>query len=159
MRTFVGLTLLAALILTGCSGEDPFEAAGSRSAAPNALGVTTDTVDSVGSAAPKQQTDQPKPPPKREKAQAGVTGRGNYGQGFVLTPFSTYVRVQEKMVFEQVKQALNLYKGEKGHMPKSHEEFMEKIVKFNNLKLPELPAGKKYVYDPEKGELFVSEPR
>ena len=46
-----------------------------------------------------------------------------------------------------------------GRNPESHEEFMEKIVKFNQIKLPELPPGHKYVYDPATEQLMVERPK
>jgi hypothetical protein len=71
------------------------------------------------------------------------------------TALSTYVRVQEKVEFLAVDQALKLYKATHGELPKSHEEFMEKVIKENQINLPELQEGDKYIYDPEKGELMV----
>ena len=44
-------------------------------------------------------------------------------------------------------------------MPKSHEEFMQRIIKDNDIVLPELPGGRRYVYDPKTGELMVEQPR
>jgi hypothetical protein len=149
---------LAVVGFAGCSGEDPFDTGPTRSAAPEALGITTDSVESVPPAG-KQQTPKPAPEPTREKAAAGVTGRGNYGSGlgggFGTTALSTRVRVQEKLEFLQVDQALTLYKASTGELPKSHEEFMEKIIKANQINLPELREGDKYIYDPEKGQLMV----
>jgi hypothetical protein len=46
-----------------------------------------------------------------------------------------------------------------GRGPKTHEEFMEKIIRANDIKLPELPSGHRYVYDPVQGELLVEQPR
>ena len=152
MRTLV-LAMIATLGLAGCSGEDPFDTGPTRSAAPNALGVTTDTVESAGAPVASQASDEPKP--ERKKAEAGVTGRGDYGGGIGTASLSAYVRVQEKVEFQQVEYALKLYKAQHGELPKSHEEFMEKIIKPNQIKLPELQEGDKYVYDPEKGELMV----
>ena len=152
MRALVAIAILVVLGIAGCSGEDPFDTGPTRSAAPEALGITTDSVESAGAPVAK-------PEPDRVKAEAGATGRGNYGSGFGgglgTTALSTYVRVQERAGYLQVDQALNLYKGEHGELPKSHEEFMEKIVKANQIKLPELQPDARYVYDPEKGELMI----
>jgi hypothetical protein len=35
---------------------------------------------------------------------------------------------------------------------------MDKIINTNNLHLPTLPPGQRYVYDPIKGELMVEKP-
>ena len=39
------------------------------------------------------------------------------------------------------------------------KEFMEKVIQANQIQLPELAAGSKYVWDPEKGELMVERPQ
>lgn len=143
--------MIATLSLAGCSGEDPFDTGPTRSAAPNALGVTTDTVESAGAPVASQASEEP----QRKKAEAGVTGRGDYGGGMGTASLSAYVRVQEKVEFQQVEYALKLYKAQHGEFPKSHEEFEEKIIKPNNIKLPDLQPGDEYIFDPEKGELMV----
>ena len=157
MRTIVAVAILAVVALTGCSGEDPFDTGPTRSAAPEGLGITTDTVESAGAPVAKQEA--PKPKPEQVEAKAGVTGRGNYGSGFGggmgTTALSTYVRVQEKVEFLQVDQALKLYQASNGELPKSHDEFMEKVIKANQIMLPKLQEGDKYIYDPEKGQLMV----
>ena len=71
-------------------------------------------------------------------------------------PASALFNVQQKAVLEiQIPHALQLFEATEGRLPKSHEEFMEKIVKANNLVLPELPEGAVYKFDTEKGELWV----
>ncbi len=152
MRRFVGVAILFVFGMAGCSGEDPFDTGPTRSAAPEAMGITTDSVESAGAPVAKQEA--PKPEPKREKAQAGVTGRGDY-RGIGTTAVGTLVRVQEKLEFQQVEKALDLYKASTGELPKTHEEFMEKVIKANQIQLPKLQPGAKYVYDPEKGQLMV----
>ncbi|NLS91855.1 MAG: hypothetical protein GXX96_06700 [Planctomycetaceae bacterium] len=155
MRTLAAIATITVLGFAGCSGEDPFDTGRTRSAAPEAMGITTDTVESAGAPVAKQEAPEPAPQPERKKAEAGVTGRGNYGGGFGTTALSTRVRVQEKLEFLQVDQALNLYKASTGALPKTHEEFMEKIIKANQINLPQLQPGDKYIYDPEKGQLMV----
>jgi hypothetical protein len=53
---------------------------------------------------------------------------------------------------------MSLYKASEGHAPRTHQEFMDKIIKLNNLKLPELPAGHRYAYDPSTEKLMVERP-
>lgn len=92
-------------------------------------------------------------------AQPGVTGKGNYGPGLITTPISVYFQAQERLIFDQVTYALKLYDAEHGSKPKTEEEFMTKIIKANNIRLPTLPEGSKYKYDPQKGELLVEHPQ
>lgn len=96
----------------------------------------------------------------QEKAQAGVSGKGDYGgPGIVTTPISTYFQVKERLVFEvAIPQAIQLYEATNGFKPKTQDDFMRDIIQANNLKLPALPAGHRYVYDPKKGELMVEHP-
>jgi len=105
------------------------------------------------------QPAAPQPNMVREKAQAGVSGKGDYGPGLVTTPIGTYFQAKERIIFEiQIPQAMNLYVAEKGNKPKTQEEFMRDIIQTNRIKLPPLPPGHKYVYDPQKGELMVEHP-
>jgi hypothetical protein len=57
-----------------------------------------------------------------------------------------------------VQQALNLFHATNDRYPKDHAEFMEKIIKANNIQLPVLPGGRQYQYDVENHELVVVEP-
>ena len=52
---------------------------------------------------------------------------------------------------DQMHHALDLYRAGNGHVRKTQKEFMEHIIKENNLPLPALPAGQRYVYDPSTG--------
>jgi hypothetical protein len=95
-----------------------------------------------------------------EKAEAGVTGKGNYGgPGVVTTPISVYFQAQEQLIFLQVQHNMQLYEAEHGHKPRTEEEFMKEVIEANQTRLPQLPPGSKYKYDPQKGELLVERPQ
>ena len=103
---------------------------------------------------------QPQPGVITEKAQAGATGKGNYGgPGMVTTPISVYFQAQEQLIYLSVQHALQLYEATNGSKPKTEEEFMKQVIEFNQIKLPQLPPGHKYKYDPQKGELMVERPQ
>ncbi|MBC7853111.1 MAG: hypothetical protein IAF94_06725, partial [Pirellulaceae bacterium] len=98
------------------------------------------------------------------QVKAGV-GSGKKGrsldkhEGIIVTPAKTLFAAKEKIKFEiEIPHALNLFKAYEGFAPKSHEEFMEKIIKANMIQLPELPEGHKYVYDPMLETLMVEKP-
>ncbi len=104
----------------------------------------------------------PAPPPEPVKAEAGVGKQGQSlknesGVGRIIAqPAITLFAVKQRVVFEiQIPQAMQFYQAEKGNMPKTHDEFMTRIIKANNINLPELPDGQVYKYDPEKAELWV----
>jgi hypothetical protein len=110
---------------------------------------------------------QPSAPPETtaapaQKATAGVGKKGqslrdNKGVASIISmPAATFFNVEQKMVLDvQVPKALQLFQATEGRFPKSHEEFMQKIVQANQFSLPELPAGAVYHFDSEKGELWV----
>ncbi len=83
------------------------------------------------------------------KAEAGVGKQGQSlkneaGVGrMVAQPAITLFAVKQRVVFEiQIPQAMQLYQAEKGNPPKTHEEFMTRIIQANNIKLPELPKAR-----------------
>jgi hypothetical protein len=61
----------------------------------------------------------------------------------------------ESIAKTKIKAALNYFQGENERYPKDHEEFMEKIIKANNIELPVLPYKGRYQYDVEKHELMI----
>ncbi|MGH7136219.1 MAG: hypothetical protein ACREHD_10800, partial [Pirellulales bacterium] len=103
---------------------------------------------------------QPQPNLVTEKAQAGATGKGNYGgPGAVTTPISVYFQAQERLIYDSVTYAVKLYEAEHGYKPKTEQEFMKQVIEFNQIRLPQLPPGHKYKYDPQTGELLVEHPQ
>jgi hypothetical protein len=105
---------------------------------------------------------QAKPPENvvREEAKVGVGKRGRgYEPGLVTTPVAAYFSARERIIFEiQIPQAMKLYKAQNEHGPKTQEEFM-KIIKEQGVRLPDLPDGHRYVYDPATEQLMVERPK
>lgn len=102
-----------------------------------------------------------RPPVISVPAQVGVGQKGRtLGQpGFLTTPVYVYFRSQEMVAFRiQVPQAMQLFKATNGRAPQSHEEFWREIIEANGIKLPQLPPGHRYVYDPAREELLVEQP-
>jgi hypothetical protein len=100
---------------------------------------------------------------ERVAAEAGVGKKGQSlknDTGMVVEPVKQLIRFEQKAIFDYtIKPTLDAYKALNGSYPKTHEEFMEKIIKANNIELPELPAGQKYVFDPDQGQLMVERPQ
>jgi len=108
----------------------------------------------------KSAATKPAAGPTLEKATVGVGKKGHsYGGGMMTEPLRARFRIEERIVFNHVDYALKLYKAQHGELPKTHEEFMEKIIRANQITLPALPPGDTYLYDPEKGKLMVRHPR
>lgn len=159
MRKALASTLVLLVIATGCEVQQR----GNESAAGD--GASYDMSAQPAPPLPAVVQDplpqQQEPEMVRERAQVGVGEKGrDIGQGIISTPIKTYFSVKQQIAFNiAIPQAMNLYKATNGHAPKSHDEFMSKIIEFNRIRLPELPQGHKYVYDPEKKELMVEHPR
>ncbi|MFN0055814.1 MAG: hypothetical protein ACKV0T_27030 [Planctomycetales bacterium] len=102
------------------------------------------------------------PATQQVAAKAGVGLKGQSLQqesGMIVSAAKAFFNVQQKAVFDiQIPEALKLFKATEGRAPQSHDEFMAKIVAANLIKLPQLPAGQNYVYDPQREELMVEKP-
>jgi len=179
---FVGslLILVALVMVLGCgdAGPDPADAtnaaappppaptpsgpiaaeegeapASETAAAPETEAMPADAAATAPAAAPAGTTEQ---------AQVGVGKKGrNYGgPGMITTPIEAYFRTGEWIAFEvQIPNAMKLYKASHNNKgPKTHEEFWEVIIKENAVKLPELPEGDEFVYDPATEQLLVRHP-
>jgi hypothetical protein len=94
-------------------------------------------------------------------AKTGVGAQGRYKEsGLVITPIKAYFRTQQRTELEmKVPHAMNLYVAEHGHFPKTPEDFQRDIIQFNQVRLPRLPPGHRYVYDAKRGQLLVEQPR
>ncbi|MGH7129005.1 MAG: hypothetical protein ACREIV_10575 [Planctomycetaceae bacterium] len=75
----------------------------------------------------------------------------------VTAPLEAYGPMLEKVSATSVEHHLNLYYAEHGRYP-TYDEFMEQIIKRNNLRLPVLPGGSEYQYDEANHRLVVVEP-
>ncbi len=65
----------------------------------------------------------------------------------VTAPLAAYGPMVEKLSIIQVEHAVNLFYASEGRYPKDYAEFMERIIKENNIKLPVLPYKGQYKYD------------
>ncbi len=171
--------ILTTIVIAGCGGDDPFDPDRPRRGPATQLGGQLAPVDEQGQpvggqpAPPPppssgQQSQNggalpPPPPPPgvntvQEEAQPGVTGKGqDYGGGLITTPVAAYFSTGERIVFNiQIPHTLRNYTALHGP-PKTHEEFMEKVIK--GIALPDLPDGHRYVFDPERQQLMVEHPR
>ncbi len=105
----------------------------------------------MATAKPAAQDDfrPPMPPqPSGEPARPGVGQLGiEIADGPLGTPVKALFGVQESLAFMRLKQPMEIYRAIYGHYPKSHEEFFKEIVQKNNIRLPPLPPGTRYLYD------------
>ena len=73
----------------------------------------------------------------------------------LLGALEAYGPIMEQVAKLGIDKQVATFYAIEGRYPKDHDEFMEKIVKKNNLKLPVLPGGSKYQYDVENHKLIV----
>lgn len=74
--------------------------------------------------------------------------------GYLQTVLKGGIRAEQKLNLYTVEHAMNLYHGEHGHYPKSHEAFMKDIIEFNSIELEPLQEPYEYFYNAEDGQLY-----
>jgi hypothetical protein len=152
----VFLVLLAVALLAGCEDQSTNSSSQAKPAAPQ----PPQPPGVVGAAPAEKEKEKT----ERVKAEVGVGKKGRRlekdGLVRIMTvPALTYFRTEQRVVFEiKIPHALDLYKALNGKAPKTEESFMKEIIEANHIELPELPAGHRYVYDPQAGELMVERP-
>lgn len=126
-----------------------------KEAAAGARGAATPVKNGPPVAANNAKNDVPS---DAEKLDVGFTGKGQYGDGQYLTEVvSTYFGAQERILMMQIEHNLDLFKAAHDNKPpKTQEEYMKEIIVEGGVDLPELPPGKRYVYNPKTGELMVA---
>jgi hypothetical protein len=115
--------------------------------------------------APTTLPEPPATPGDTVKAGVGTTNEGrtldnlDAVQNAIAYPAKTFFAVREKVKFQiEIPSAYKLYKAE-NETPLTFDEFKQKVLDPNNIKLPMLPPGHSYEWDPEKEELMVRQPK
>jgi hypothetical protein len=178
MRLYLSVAVVLMLLCAGCAEpKAPAPAANQDNAklkpATNSLVDETITagqgaeLPATSSNTTTDASQQQQPATEQVVAGVGVGKKGraldqyqkDSVQKIISTPALALFQTKERIVFEiQIPHALDLYKAEHGEAPRSHEAFMRDIIEFNDIKLPELPAGQRYIYDPQREELMVERP-
>ncbi len=145
------LVIAVAAALAGCQPQAAPPAAG----APPATPAPSPSAAVPGEAPAAQATEQ-----VAAKAGVGIQGQSLEGHsGILVEPAKAFFRFKQNVVFDiQIPQALQLFEATEGRKPKSQDEFMTRVVQANNINLPRLPDGHKYLYDTASGELKVERP-
>ena len=66
-----------------------------------------------------------------------------------------YQPMKEQVAGMGIDHAIRLFQALEGRYPKDHDEFMTKIIRQNNIRLPALGAGKSYEYDVTNHKLMI----
>jgi len=91
----------------------------------------------------------------KNKANQVVSDQKIHATDPITAPLSAYGPMMERISMIEITSALNLFQAENERYPKDLDEFMEKIVKANNIRLPVLPYKGRYEYNVEKHELMI----
>jgi len=92
----------------------------------------------------------------RDQASSAQTAKGKYEVNLFTQPASAYFALKDQVVFNvQIPKAMQIFEATNNRRPKSHDEFMDRIIARNSIKLPELLLDHRYVYDAKRGELMV----
>ena len=70
---------------------------------------------------------------------------------------NAYVTMIGKIAIDQMDYAVRLFQAENGRFPKDYNEFMDEVIKKNNIALPKLPFYQEYQYDEANHRLVVIE--
>ena len=155
MRTRCGIWLLMASVLVGCGKSNSGPAPAPIVLAPATPSAPAPPAVPANAAQESEQVVA--------KKGVGIQGRSlDEHDGIVVTPVKTLFAAREMAVFDiQVPQALQLFKAEdpNGAGPQSHDDFMAKVIEANQIKLPKLPEGHTYIFDPKTQQLMVRRPK
>ena len=72
----------------------------------------------------------------------------------ITAPFSAYGPIVGGAVIPKIKHDVDIFEASEGHYP-TYEEFMERIIKENNIRLPVLPYKGRYMYNEATHELVI----
>jgi hypothetical protein len=89
---------------------------------------------------------------KTEAAPTQITARDP-----ITLSGNAYVVAIGQIAVGNIKHAMDLYNAENGRYPASYDEFMNEIVRKNNIALPMLPSYQEYFYDEKGHKLQVRE--
>lgn len=77
-------------------------------------------------------------------------GRSLQGGGYLSVVTGTRFWAEHQMILNNIRHAVDLYEATNSRYPKTQDEFMREIIQANDIKLPELPDGYEYFYDPDE---------
>jgi hypothetical protein len=76
---------------------------------------------------------------------------------YITLQGNAYVTIIGRTSILEIQHALDLYHAENDRWPKDLEEFMNVIIKANNIALPKLPYYQAYGYDEKEHKLIILE--
>jgi hypothetical protein len=95
--------------------------------------------------------------PELEKGGAKVATTKITAKDYITLQGNAYVTSVGKMSILSIEHAMNLYHAANDRYPKDYDEFMNEIIKANNIALPKLPYYQQYGYDEKEHKLVILE--
>src|SRR5262245_55152164 len=131
------------------------------------VGVFAGDLNDLAAPAPAPPTATPPANSNTEIVKAGkgvgLKGRSlDPHEGIIVTPVKAYFAARERIFFEaEFPKNYQLYNAASGDVPKDFDDLKAKVLDPYGLtkKLPVLPPGHKYVWNPETQELGVERPK
>ncbi len=148
MRINGSLWLVALMLAAGC-GKQPRNTANRPKVEPI---VPRETVG-------KTTTDIKAMPAELEKGGQAAETKITAKDPLTISG-NAYVVAVGQIAANNVKHAIDLYQAEHGEYPKTHQEFMDVIIKPDKpdgIRLPTLPYYQEYSYDEKQHKLVVLE--
>ncbi len=141
------LVLLALPVVSGCEEE---RNVGSK---PRAKAAAKKDMFIVG----KRTQDIKNATAELKKGDANVVTPKITAKDYITLQGNAYVTAIGQTSILQIKHAMDLYQAANDRYPKDYEEFMNEIIKANNLALPQLPFYQAYGYDEKEHKLVILE--
>ena len=137
------LALLSLILLAGCDDTPAPTTPAVKVKTREILGKRT---QDIKDAPAEIKTAAAVPAPSRPIAKDPITLAGN-----------VYVSAIGQTAINNIKHAVDLYQAEKGEYPRDYKQFMDEIIKANNIALPTLPYYQEYAYDAPNHRLIILE--
>lgn len=125
-------------VVAGCSDIVEPTTTEKQPAAGGAKLKTTDDIGEYDANAGKETVDS------KVKITNPVTGA-----------LEAYEPLKQQVSELAITNAVQVFHALEGRYPKDHDEFMAKVIKQNNIRLPQLSPGKRYEYDVANHQLMV----
>lgn len=115
------------------------------------------SVEPLPSSATAEDEATPPPVEEEEKTVAAIDDKKRKGEATSLAgPIINARRSAEVFTESQpIIQAIQFFHAENGRYPKSHEEFMKKVVEYNKMRLPKVDEGYELIYHPEYHKVYI----
>lgn len=135
--------LVSCLFCFGCKKPKSLAEKGEEKSNTGIIGKKTDEVGEFDPAAGRKVKD-----PKVK----------NYNPLNPASSMRVLDSTNQRLAQMGITRAVELFHAAQGRYPKDHDEFMEKIIRENGIKLPVLSGKKEYQYDVQNHKLIVVEP-